>query len=215
MRDMQGSKRQDTKAALMRAAERLFAEKGLGGVSVRDITLAAGARNQSALHYHFGSMDELIREVFAHRYREIEAARCERIAEVEAKGAGGDIYALLQAAAGPMLESCQDERGRLYARFCVQLAMDPRFNLFEVLRETGMESALRMRELTRAVLTDLPEEILRTRLRRLAIILILMTADHASMVESGTAPPVELATREAAATLAGFLLAGSPTGTPG
>ncbi|MDZ7826474.1 MAG: helix-turn-helix domain-containing protein [Gammaproteobacteria bacterium] len=68
---MKGPKRQDTKAALIRAGERLFAEKGLAGVSVRDITEAAGARNQSALHYHFGCMEELIREIFAQRFREI------------------------------------------------------------------------------------------------------------------------------------------------
>ena len=44
---MQQPLRQNTKAALMSAAERLIAEKGLGGVSVREITKAAGARNES------------------------------------------------------------------------------------------------------------------------------------------------------------------------
>ena len=50
-----------TKTRLIRAAERLFAENGLGAVSVRDITRAAGAKNESALHYHFGSKEALIR----------------------------------------------------------------------------------------------------------------------------------------------------------
>jgi AcrR family transcriptional regulator len=62
---MEKSRRRDTKEKLIRAAERLFAEKGLAGVSVRDITLAAGARNQSALHYHFGCMEDLIREILS------------------------------------------------------------------------------------------------------------------------------------------------------
>ena len=45
---MQQSTRQKTKAALIQSAERLFAEKGLGSVSVKEITRAAGAKNPSA-----------------------------------------------------------------------------------------------------------------------------------------------------------------------
>ena len=53
---MDGPTRQDTKTELLRSAERLIAEKGLGSVSVKMITTDAGARNPSAVHYHFGSI---------------------------------------------------------------------------------------------------------------------------------------------------------------
>ena len=55
--------RQSTKTALIRSAERLFAEKGLGTVSVKEITRAAGARNPSAVHYHFGNVETLINQI--------------------------------------------------------------------------------------------------------------------------------------------------------
>lgn len=207
---MQDTARRNTREALMRAAERLFAERGLGGVSVRDITLAAGARNQSALHYHFGGMEALIREVFARRYREIEETRRKRLAEVGAQNLQHDIDALMQAAIGPLFEACLHEAGRLYARFCVQLTTDPRFNVIEIVSETGMESASLMRDWIAEALPDLPEEVLWTRLRRLFTISILLVADHARLVEEGAAPPVAQATREAASTLSGFLRASPP-----
>lgn len=206
----QETRRGDTKAALICAAERLFAEKGLGGVSVRDITLAAGARNQSALHYHFGSMGELIREVFAHRYRAIEDKRRKRLAEMAAEGTGGDIVKLMEAAVGPLFEACLREDGRLYARFCVQLTTDPRFDVVQLVRDTAMESATYIRDRISEALAELPEDVLRTRQRRLFKISIILMADYAGLIEAGNAPPLDVATREAASTLAGFLLASSP-----
>lgn len=207
---MREFKRQDTKAALMRAAERLFAEKGLGGVSVRDITLAAGARNQSALHYHFGGMGELIREVFAHRYRTIEHARMKRLAGIAVAGTDGGVLELMEAAVSPQFEACHEEDGRLYARFCVQLTTDPRFDVLQLIRDAGMESAQLMRDLLSEALADLPEDILRTRQRRLITISMILMADYAGLVETGSAPPLNEATREAASTLTGFLMAPAP-----
>jgi len=203
--------RGDTKAALIQAAERLFAEKGLGGVSVRDITLAAGARNQSALHYHFGDMDKLLKEVFAHRYRQIEETRRQRLAEMAAAGTNGDIAKLMEAAVGPLFEACLEENGRLYARFCVQLTADPRFDLVQLIGEIGMQSVAQMRALIGEALSDLPIDTLRTRLRLLFTISIVLMADYARLIEAGNAPPLDVATREAAFTLSGFLQAPGPT----
>ena len=80
---MDGPTRQDTKTELLRSAERLIAEKGLGSVSVKMITTDAGARNPSAVHYHFGSIESLIKEVFAKRFREIEEERVRRLERVK------------------------------------------------------------------------------------------------------------------------------------
>jgi AcrR family transcriptional regulator len=45
-------------------AERLFAENGVGSVSIREINRAAGAA-PSAVHYHFGSKDSLLDAVLS------------------------------------------------------------------------------------------------------------------------------------------------------
>jgi AcrR family transcriptional regulator len=49
-----------SRADLLDAAERLFAEHGIPGVSDRAIAQAAGQRNHSAVAYHFGGRDGLL-----------------------------------------------------------------------------------------------------------------------------------------------------------
>ncbi|POX43306.1 TetR family transcriptional regulator [Streptomyces sp. Ru73] len=68
---------------LMRAAERLIAERGFAGVSVRQISEAAGQRNNSAVQYHFNGRDELIKAILS-SYTDVIEER--RIAMVEALG---------------------------------------------------------------------------------------------------------------------------------
>lgn len=204
---MQHTQRQDTKKALILVAERLFAEKGIGGVSVKEITQAAGARNESALHYHFGGLEHLIKEVFAKRYRDIEEARIARLAALSASKSGVKVEAVMAAAISPFFESCLKEDGRLYARFCVQLATDPRFEIAEIIGDIGMTSLVTLRNLLVKRLRNIPEEVLATRLRRAFIISLVLAADYSRQIELGSSPPVEEATREAAATLCGFLKA--------
>ena len=60
----------DTRAALLECAERLFLAQGFEGVSIRQVTDAAGA-NVAAVNYHFNGKMNLYREVLAQRLDEI------------------------------------------------------------------------------------------------------------------------------------------------
>ena len=60
----------DTRERILDAAERLFAERGFAGTSVREITDAA-AVNLGAVNYHFQSKENLYAEVFARRVAEL------------------------------------------------------------------------------------------------------------------------------------------------
>lgn len=53
----------NTKERILAEAEKLFAEKGYNGVSVREITQAAGC-NLAAVNYHFGNKKKLYFDVF-------------------------------------------------------------------------------------------------------------------------------------------------------
>jgi len=57
--------------ALRRTAELLFAAHGVDGVSVRQITREAGQRNSTAVAYHFGSRDGLLRAVLEHHLDQV------------------------------------------------------------------------------------------------------------------------------------------------
>lgn len=58
-----------TKTRILDAAEELFAARGYHGVSIRDITQAAGVEVALA-NYHFGPKEELFRQVIARRVEE-------------------------------------------------------------------------------------------------------------------------------------------------
>lgn len=70
-----------TKEQIVLAAERLFAERGIEGVSLRQIGAAAGNGNNSAVQYHFGSKDHLIQEIFEHRLPRLHQRRTRLIEE--------------------------------------------------------------------------------------------------------------------------------------
>lgn len=53
----------DTKERILQVAEKLFIEKGIEGASLRAITAEANA-NIAAINYHYGSKDNLVKEVF-------------------------------------------------------------------------------------------------------------------------------------------------------
>lgn len=53
----------ETRARILDAAQKLFAEKGLDATSVRDITAEAGC-NVAAVNYHFGGKENLYTESF-------------------------------------------------------------------------------------------------------------------------------------------------------
>ncbi|MFS3127552.1 TetR/AcrR family transcriptional regulator [Nocardioides sp. Bht2] len=91
------------KDALVDAAERLFAEHGLDGVSMREIAKAAGQRNNSAVHYHFGGRDGLVRDVFRRRMLVINERRQEMVAALDATG-DDPLRALLEAMILPLAE---------------------------------------------------------------------------------------------------------------
>lgn len=73
----------DTRERILHAANRLFAERGFDGATLRDITEAARA-NLAAVNYYFRSKDELIKSTLESALKPIVAARlaaleaCER-----------------------------------------------------------------------------------------------------------------------------------------
>jgi AcrR family transcriptional regulator len=80
-------KRQNTdgdsaRERILDVAERLFAEKGVANVSIRDITRAAAA-NLGAINYHFESREKMIVRVFARRVAPLNQARLQALDRVE------------------------------------------------------------------------------------------------------------------------------------
>ena len=91
----------DTEARIFLAAERLFADRGFDGVSVRDIVHEAGV-NLAAVSYHFGSKSSLLLSIFRKRTREMNRERHAMLREAEAKAGGAPpLREILRALLGP------------------------------------------------------------------------------------------------------------------
>ncbi len=67
-----------TRDRILDAAERLFAQRGFHGVSIRDITGAAGV-DVALANYHFGSKQGLLEAVFMRRSEDLNAERLARL----------------------------------------------------------------------------------------------------------------------------------------
>lgn len=64
-----------TRERLIAAAEELFSTRGIGAVSLNEIVRAAGARNATALQYHFGDRAGLLRAVLDKHARGVDERR--------------------------------------------------------------------------------------------------------------------------------------------
>ena len=97
-----------TRELLMLTAERLFAERGFEAVPLREIGREAEQRNPAVTQYHFGTRDELVREIYSYRAEVLNTRRLELLRELEARGAADDARALLHALLLPHAESIGD-----------------------------------------------------------------------------------------------------------
>jgi AcrR family transcriptional regulator len=80
-RDRPNTKGDTTRQVILETAERLFAERGIAAVPLRDIGVAAGQRNNVAVQYHFGDRESLITAITSYRAAVSEQVRTEILAD--------------------------------------------------------------------------------------------------------------------------------------
>jgi len=115
-----------TRTAILAAAERLYAERGFSDVTLRDIVGEANV-NLAAVNYHFGSKDELIAELFVSRTLALNRERLRDLRAAEDKGGGrADIDDVLRALVGPTLRGClgPDNQRSTAARFMIGVSIE-------------------------------------------------------------------------------------------
>jgi AcrR family transcriptional regulator len=95
-----------TRDMLLDAAARLFAERGIDNVSIAEIVRTANQRNASAVHYHFGSRDEILRAVLARHVPAIAERRHELLEEARSKSKV-DVRSAAVAIVRPVTEFAQ------------------------------------------------------------------------------------------------------------
>ncbi len=112
----------DTKQRILDTAERLIGQQGYAGTSLRQIISAAGV-NLAAVHYHFGSKEDLLDELISRKADPVNAKRLALLDRYEAEAGGGpvEVEKILAAFFDPMVETCAESpdfvkvMGRIYS----------------------------------------------------------------------------------------------------
>ena len=113
----------DTREKLLVTAERLFAQRGIDAVSLREILEEAGQRNKSAPQYYFGGKDGLVTALANFRTENLNRRRTLRLDAMEAAGRQGDLRALAETLVLPMVELL-DEPGNNFLGFLARYHLD-------------------------------------------------------------------------------------------
>ena len=139
---------------LISAAEQLFALHGIDGISLREINRAAGARNGSALQYHFRDRNGLLKAVMAKHHRDVEARRHAMLDAYEADGRD-DVRALAGALVRPLAAKLADEDGGVeYLQILADLINRPRPVINPADLDDPTSSIFRWRTLVGRLLED-------------------------------------------------------------
>jgi AcrR family transcriptional regulator len=155
-----------TRLRLKRAALRLFVQRGLENVSIRDIQTAAGQKNNGSISYYFASKDVLIREIVRDIARILDEDNNRRLDALEARGGPTDIRQvaeiLLPIVNRPESEFSQTEPYHL--QFFTSVLITRRDLMFEA--TAGADRATRRCFAhIRRLAPEMPQEILRQRLQ--------------------------------------------------
>ncbi len=167
--------RAGTRERLIVAAERLFVERSIGAVPLREVSAAAGQRNTAAAQYHFGSKEALVVAIVEYRMQPINERRLTLLADMQAQGQVRDLRSMMEALVFP-LAAAVGSQGSYYGRFLAQLHSDPNYSpTYDWDTATSFRLA---RKGVEDCLVDLPDLVVQERLRMVASLLVHTTAYH-------------------------------------
>lgn len=149
----------DAVGALKKAAMKLFAERGVDGVTVREIASAAGQKNHGAVGYHFGSKADLIRALVVDGAKLIDERRNVDLARFQANGGEPALEDIVRTLVYPSIELAEPGEEECYNRFVVLFAMTHRDSFMEALAgrwNTGFQACI---QLLRARMSHLPPRL--------------------------------------------------------
>jgi AcrR family transcriptional regulator len=172
-----------TRARIVAAAERLFAERGVDAVSLNEINRAAGQRNSSALQYHFGGKEGLIHAILEKHTPGIESRRHALLDDIEASGRV-ELRALAEALVLPVAEKLNDPDGGVaFLRVNAHLNGHPKFPLLIVAAHRVNRGQDRLARLIAKASPKLTKDVLVARWLLITGLLFHGLADYSRLLE--------------------------------
>lgn len=157
---------------LIEAAEVLIADGGVVGVSLREISRAAGQGNNNAVQYHFGDLAGLIGAIQRKRLVEIERRRADMLAAAREEGRLGDLRRLTDILYRPLLDQRAADGERRHARFVLAVLSSPGGYRFDADLFDAMPVANEVLRLMQAAAPHLSRELVLERQRLIALMVL-------------------------------------------
>lgn len=152
-----------TPERILLAAEQLFSERGVDGVSLREITSTSGV-NSAAAHYHFGSKLAVLEQLFELRAKPIAQQRMALLSALRTNRQGRPaLEDVLRAFLQPALQALSTPEGIAFTRLRARLSFENEEVRRHVLDKTFNESSRLTLEALRKALPQLPADELNWR----------------------------------------------------
>lgn len=177
----------NARETLLDAAEELFAQFGIDAVSNRRITEHAGTANHSAIAYHFGGREELMRALLGRHLEEMDRRRTAFIAALPQDAGVRDLLACMILPWIEHLASLPVPSWR--ARFLFQMRTVPSFA--DALSGSASSNPQVDEVINRlqAALADLPPEVVQGRSTILGPMVLGVCAGYEGRLHDGVAEP--------------------------
>lgn len=148
----------DTKAQILDAAENLFASCGIGAVPLRRIIGEANV-NAAAIHYHFGSKEELVKAVFLRRFGPLKEMRIQLLDELAAAVRPPEVEDICYAIVAPAFRMGQESGCGPVARCLAGRLMTEPDYMELVFGDLFADVDRRFDALMKRALPDLPDDV--------------------------------------------------------
>lgn len=180
----EGGKNEAIRTALMDSAEILIAKHGVAEVSLKQINQMAGARNASAVHYHFGSREGLVIAVIKRRIAEGDSWRRDMLDAIDRQQRHSDLRTVIDATVGPMARFLTDDGGTgHYFRFVERVMRAPDHDFSKDLPE--VPGWVRVNQMLQRLLAYLPPQIADHRIQNIWTMCVSSLAHIEAQLERG------------------------------
>jgi AcrR family transcriptional regulator len=177
-----------TRNHLLDVAEQMFGERGVNGVSLREIRIASGARNTAAVQFHFGDREGLVHALTARHMPRIAELQQELYDTMVSEGRDEDERSLVEVLVRPIADYLQrGESERAWVKIMGDLGAEPELEPGEMADIAPEPALLVSRRLYDRLAGSMPSEVAVERMVVLAQFAVHLCADRARLEDSAGA----------------------------
>lgn len=182
-----------TRERLLDVAEQLFGERGIDAVSLREIRLAAGARNAAAVQFHFENRSGLLHALIERHMPEIAALQQGLFDALIATGRENDVRSLVEVLVRPAaVYLVRGPSERAWVKIMSNLLQRPDLQVSQMVSSAPEIATKVGTALYNQLAERMPEAIAAERLVTLAQTSLHLCADRSRVQDNETGARVHL-----------------------